>query len=196
MALCAVWLLRCLASALFSFRLRLSSVARLLTSPPIHNPARSYVRQFAKSLILLTLIACGAPGSEQVFTKVGQKPPQPVVVKRPAPPPAALAAKRFQGFYYRLGDTSRFTPCGDKTGLDVFGNPEARFLLRERVRWTSPWQGLRMYAQFMGYVVTDTPKVQGRGADTTARVPRTRFFLTAVESLRVREREDCGGARP
>ena len=53
-----------------------------------------------------------------------------------------------------------------------------------------------MYAVFMGYVVTDTPKVQGRAADSTAGIPRTRFFLTAVESVRVREREDCGGARP
>jgi len=154
------------------------------------------VRLFAKSLILLALTACGAPGSESVFNKVGQKTPEPVAVRRPGPPPAAMAAKRFQGFYFRLGDTSRFTPCGDKTGLDIFGNPEARFLLRERVRWTSPWQGVRMYAQFMGYVVTDTPKVQGRGADTTAAGPRTRFFITAVESLRVPEYEDCRGTRP
>jgi hypothetical protein len=98
--------------------------------------------------------------------------------------------------YFRLGDTSRFTPCGRKEGLDIFGNPEARFLLRERLRWTSPWQGVRMYAVFMGYVVTDTPKVQGRGVDTTVKVPRTRFFITAVESLRTAEREDCRGARP
>jgi hypothetical protein len=157
---------------------------------------RSNVRPFAKSLILLVLTACGAPGSDQVFTKVGQKAPNPVAVRSPAPPPAAVASKRFKGFYFRLGDTSRFTPCGSKAGLDIFGTNEARFLLRERVRWVSPWQGERMYAVFMGYVVTDTPKVQGRGADSTARIPRTRFFMTAVESVRVREREDCGGARP
>jgi len=107
-----------------------------------------------------------------------------------------MVAKRFEGFYYRLGDTSRFTPCGAKEGLDIFGPPEGRFLLRERLRWTSPWQGLKMYGVFVGYVVTDTPKARGRGVDTTAAIPRTRFFLTAVESLRVREREDCGGARP
>lgn len=152
--------------------------------------------KFPKLLILCALTACGAPGSEQVFNKVGQKAPAPVAVQRPGPPPAALNAKRFEGYYFRLGDTSRFTPCGSKQGMDVFGGPEARFLLRERVRWISPWQGSRMYAVFMGFVVTDTPKVQGRGVDTTARVPRTRFFLTAVESLRVREREDCGGQRP
>ena len=116
------------------------------------------------------------------------------MAQRPGPPPAIAAAKRYEGFYFRLGDTSRFTPCGSKTGYDVFGNPEARFLLRERVRWISPWQGQRMYGVFMGYIVTDTPKVQG--ADSTTRVPRTRFFLTALESLRVRVREDCGGARP
>ena len=107
-----------------------------------------------------------------------------------------MAAKQFQGFYFRLGDTSRFTPCGEKAGLDIYGNPEARFLLRERVRWISPWQGQRLYAVFTGYVVTDTPKVHGRGADTTAAVPRTRFFITALDSLRAAEREDCRGARP
>jgi hypothetical protein len=107
-----------------------------------------------------------------------------------------MAAKRFEGFYVRLGDTSRFTPCGNKTGLDIFGNPEARFLLRERVRWISAWQGQRLYAVFMGYVVTDTPKVLGgRGADTTAAVPRTRFFITGLDSLRAAEREDCPGTR-
>ena len=105
-------------------------------------------------------------------------------------------AKRFEGTYYRLGDTSRFTPCGSKVGYDLLGGYEARFVLRDRLRWTAPWQGIPMYAVFMGYVVTDTPRVQGRGADTTARIPRMRFFLAAVESLRVREREDCGGTRP
>ena len=154
------------------------------------------MKVFAKWLILCGLTACGAPGSDQVFNKVGQKAPAPVAAHRPGPPPAFAAAKRFEGFYFRLGDTSRFTPCGSKQGLDVYGNPEARFLLRERLRWTTAWQGMRMYAVFMGYVVTDTPRVQGIGADTSARIPRTRFFLTAVESLRVREREDCGGARP
>ena len=154
------------------------------------------MRVFAKLLTLCCLTACGAPGSEQVFNKVGQKAPAPVAAQRPGPPPASMVAKRFEGFYFRLGDTSRFTPCGSKVGLDIFGNPEARFLLRERVRWTAAWQGIPMYAVFMGYVVTDTPRVQGRGADTTARIPRTRFFLAAVESLRVREREDCGGMRP
>ena len=107
-----------------------------------------------------------------------------------------MLTKRFEGFYFRLGDTSRFTPCGSKAGLDIFGNAEARFLLRDRLRWTAAWQGIPMYAVFMGYVVTDTPSVKGSRANTTARIPRTRFFLAAVESLRVREREDCGGARP
>ena len=157
---------------------------------------QSSVSTLPKLLILCALSACGAPGSEQVFNKVGQKAPQPVAVQRPGPPPAALAAKRFEGFYFRLGDTSRFTPCGQKVGLDIFGNPEARYLLRERVRWMSAWQGIRMYGVLMGYVVTDTPRVQGAAADTAAPSPRTRFFITAVESLRAPEREDCGGVRP
>ena len=164
-----------------------------MLTPNVH---RSNVKAFAKLLILFALTACGAPGSEQVFNKVGQKAPAPVVAQRPGPPPASMIAKRFEGFYFRLGDTSRFTPCGSKVGFDIFGGNEARFLLRERLRWVSPWQGVQMYGVFIGYVVTDTPKARGRGADTTAMIPRTRFFLTAVESLRVREREDCVRARP
>jgi hypothetical protein len=150
------------------------------------------VKAIAKLLILLALPACGAPGSEQVFTKLGEKAPAPVQARGRGPSAPPIPFKRFEGFYNRLGEISQFQPCGAEDALDVNGTAEARAVLRERFRWNSPWQGLKMFAVFTGSIVTDTPRVKGRAAaDTAPPVTRTFFFITAVESLRTVQDADC-----
>jgi hypothetical protein len=54
-----------------------------------------------------------------------------------------------------------------------------------------------MYGVFVGAIVTDTPetKVRGVPGDSVPRAPRTRFYITAVESLRTWQPGDCAGMR-
>ena len=136
------------------------------------------------------LAGCGAPGSDQVFTKGNPKvdtaPPQPAPVAR-------LATRAYGGYYRRLGDESQFQPCGTRIPLDIVGTPQARFALKERVRWTTTWQGAKLYGVFQGAVVTDTPGTNGVAGDTVKPGPRTRFFVVGVDSLRPWRAQDCGG---
>ncbi len=148
----------------------------------------------SKMLLLCTLAACGAPGSDAVFTNAakGSAPDsKQVVAKEPARP--APNFKRYTGLYRRSGDESRFQPCGTRVPLDVFGSFEGRALLAERFRFNSVWQGLPMYGVFTGAVVTDTPRVKG-APDSTAK-PVTRFYIIGVDSLRTWQDGDCGGMR-
>ena len=140
--------------------------------------------------------ACGAPGTDSVFTKGNPKADQKTAVvpaPAPQPPPQRFVTKRFEGLYRRNGDESRFQPCNTKTALDVFGPTEARLTLHERFRYGSVWQGMKLYAVFEGAVVTDT--VGPARADSGTGMPRTRFFLVRVDSLRAWEQGDCGGMR-
>jgi hypothetical protein len=160
------------------------------------------VKAAVNSLILCALCSCGAPGSDKVFikgtAKAGADSTQVAVTPPPPPRPRdRITPKRFAGLYRRQDDSSRFQPCGTKAPLDVIGTGEARYSLQERFRWNSVWVGRPMYGVFAGAIVTDTPVVQVRGVpqDSVPRVPRTRFFITAVESLRTWQQGDCGGMR-
>ena len=158
------------------------------------------VRTAFNSLILCALCGCGAPGSDKVFTRGSPKGRSESASVAVAPQPAPRPRLEFQthsGYYRRQDDESRFQPCGTKTPLDITGTGQARSALQERFRWNSVWVGRPMYGVFVGAIVTDTPEVNVRGvpADSVTRVPRTQFFITAVESLRTWQSGDCGGMR-
>jgi hypothetical protein len=148
-------------------------------------------------LLLAVLGACGAPGTDSVFTKSNPKATPTTAstgqaVAPPRPPAQPIKTRQFVGLYRRLNDQSRFQACRTDRPLDVFGPFEARQRLHERMRYGSNLPGLKMYAVFEGAVVTDT--VQPKPPDTVA-VVRTRFYLARVDSLRTWERSDCGGWR-
>lgn len=149
-------------------------------------------------LLLAALGACGAPGTDAVFTKGNPKADQkgaPTAGRSgPSPQPLAqrIQTKRYTGLYRRSGDESRFQPCGTQRALDIFGPPDARIMLHERFRYGSVYQGQKMYGVFQGAVVTDT--TQPVKPDTVGTV-RTRFYLVRVDSLRTWETSDCGGMR-
>jgi hypothetical protein len=75
---------------------------------------------------------------------------------------------------------------------DVFAEGVGLAALRERYRFSAPWQGARMFSVFTGAIVTDTaPK------DTTDVKPvvRTRFFVAGVDSMRAPRSGDCAGVK-
>ena len=162
-------------------------------------PLTATVRAISKLLLVIALGACGAPGSDSVFTQgnprlqgadsAGKDSAAPD--SEPAPQVAARPEiKRFEGQYHRLGGVSQFRPCGAQVALDVYGSGDARYRLQERVRWLAVEQGRRMFGIFYGAIVTDTPKVDGPAR------PRTRFMLAAPESLRTWLDGDCRGKAP
>jgi hypothetical protein len=145
----------------------------------------------------MILLACGAPGSDDVFAGNAQKKAPTTSPKAAPVQPTAprLVTKRFEGYYRRYGSTSQFVPCGRTIPLEVTGTPIARGILKERIRWNSAWEGARMFVVFQGALVTDTPKVLGTGGDSVRSKPRTRFFLVNVDSLRTWRVRDCGGMK-
>lgn len=164
-------------------------------------------RVLATLLLLVALGACGAPESDEVFTNDN---PDEMFTKGnpklaggardtatpPAPPPTPaprLQTRRYPGLYRRLGEDSRFQPCGTERSLTIFGPLEARVALHERFRYSSVWVGKNMFGVFQGAIVTDTvkPPPPGTGVGTI----RTRFLITAVDSLRTWQSRDCGGMR-
>ena len=152
------------------------------------------MKVLVKLLIINVLCGCGAPGSDAVFTKGNPKldtARAKAAQEAARPQPARATPKRYEGLYKRSGEDSRFQPCGTTIPLTITGSGEARYLLHERFRWSSFWQGQDLYAVLWGSVVTDTPQVNK--ADSASGLPRTRFFLTAVDSLRNWNRSDCGG---
>lgn len=106
-----------------------------------------------------------------------------------------MQIKRYSGYYRRLGGVSQFRPCGTGALLDIIGTPEGRFRLEESFRWNAVWQGRKMFGIFQGAIVTDTPRTTGATADTAPPLPRTRFFITGLDSLRTWQASDCGGMR-
>ncbi len=75
----------------------------------------------------------------------------------------------------------------------MIGTAEGRALLRERFFWNATWQGRPMYGQFQGAVVVDTLNDRAAG-DSVPPDTATRFFITAVDSLRTWA-EDCPGMK-
>ena len=150
------------------------------------------MRLIYKLLLLSALAACGAPGSDKVFTKgaANAKSSDSVTV-RPAAPAPRLETKSYSGYFRRVGSDFQFQPCNTKEPLAIYASPQGRSALRERARWNAVWEGTKRFGVFQGAIVTDTPKVvQG---DSTKPGPRTRFYLTAVDSLRTWRSTDCGG---
>ena len=151
-----------------------------------------------KLLLWAALGACGAPGTDTVFTKGNPKvdqttgSPGQAAVPVPRPPVQPIRTKRYAGLYRRLGEESRFQACRTEQALDIFGPFDARQRLQERFRYGSALHGQKMYAVFEGAVVTDTVKPEP--PDTVVTV-RTRFYLARVDSVRTWERTDCDGWR-
>jgi hypothetical protein len=155
------------------------------------------VRITANLLLVLTLSACGAPGSDAVFGGNTQKKAtidsaKPGPVRTPAP---QLVTKRYEGYYRRYGNESVFMRCGTSVPIPVTGTPIALGILKERVRWHAPWEGARLYGVFQGALVTDTPMVVDAGGDSVRSKPRTRFFLVGVDSFRTWRVRDCNGMK-
>ena len=156
------------------------------------------LNRISKLLLLASLAACGAPGSDTVFLqgnpKAGVRDSARAVVAMPPQP--RIQPKLYRGHYRRLNDESRFRPCGTRIPLDVTGTPEARFRLHERFRFNAVWQGRAMFGVFYGAIVTDTLTPKGPAAsDSGAVTTVTRFFITGVDSLRTWHADDCGGMR-
>jgi hypothetical protein len=147
-------------------------------------------------LLLVGLVtACGAPGSEDVFTRKNPtKAPAdtPKVVAKPAP---RLVTKVYTGYFRKSGDQWQFQPCGTSTLMDITAEPLARLILRDHFRWNAIWEGAKLYAVFQGATVTDTVKADSASADSSKAGPRTRFHLVEVKSMRTWERGDCNGMR-
>jgi hypothetical protein len=151
------------------------------------------MRVLSNVLVLAGLaasVACGAPESGGMLAKA---PDSAVAVIAAPPPPPRLVTKSYRGFYRRQDQDSRFQPCGTARPLDIYGPPEARQMLAERLRFGSMWAGLRMFGVFQGAIVTDT--VKPTPPDSGAGTARTRFLIVRVDSLRVWRSTDCGGMR-
>lgn len=141
------------------------------------------------------LAACGAPGSEDVFTrKPTAKAPAdaPKVVAKPAP---RLETRVDSGYFRKAGEQWQFQPCGTSKLMDITAEPLARLILRDHFRWNAIWEGAKLYAVFRGATVTDTVKADSASADSSKAGPRTRFHLVEVKSMRTWERGDCHGMR-
>ena len=153
------------------------------------------MRLIYKLLLLNALVGCGAPGSDDVFTKgTGKAKAFDSAALRPVRPPVPQVVTRtYGGFFRRVGANFEFQPCDTKVPLVIFTSPLGRTILRERTRFNDVWEGAKRFGVFQGAIVTDTPKViEG---DSTRPGPRTRFYLTGVDSLRTWQSTDCGGMR-
>jgi len=146
--------------------------------------------------ILAMLAACGPPSSDAGFGKAKTKSADSAgALKKVATPVAQARPSIHRGLYRRLGEDSRYRPCATPAGLEVTGTALGRAQLAEQFRWNSVWQGRNMFGVFEGMIVTDTVIPKGAAADSATRTIRTRFFITAVESLRTWEPGDCNGMR-
>jgi hypothetical protein len=154
-----------------------------------------------KLLLLASLTACGAPGSDLVFTRGNPKTPTPdsaskAAANPDAPPRARIAFLPTKGLYRRIGDDSRFQPCGTRELLQVGGSGEGRFLLAQHFRFNAVWMGRPLYGILRGAVITETlpPRPAAKGADTLPTI-RTRFYVVGVDSLRTWLPGDCNGMK-
>ena len=155
-------------------------------------------RAFSNVLLLTALCACGAPGSDSVFTQGNPKLANPDSIGRSAGPAAVQAPpKTYKGLYRRTGEESRFQPCGTTVPLPVDGTSAARYVLHERFRWNAVWQGQNMYGVFTAWILHDTVRAGRGGAGDSASVgtPRTRIYLVDVDTLRPWNDGDCAGMK-
>ena len=155
------------------------------------------MRLVYKLLLLNVLAACGAPGSDEVFTKgTGKAKASDSAAVRPVRPPAPrFVIKTYGGYFRRVGSDFQFQPCDTKVPLAIFTSPQGRLALRERTRFNDVWEGAKRFGVFQGAIVVDTPDTKGVQGDSAKPGPRTRFYLTAVDSLRTWRSTDCGGMR-
>ena len=152
------------------------------------------MRHLPKLLLLGTLAACGAPGSDSVFTRGNPNFPSvdtPKAKVTPAPAQAPrIVTKAYAGYYRKAGDESQFQPCGTSQPLEITAHPMVRMLLRDRVRWNSIWDGTKLFAVFRGAIVDVPP-----GNDSSKTGPTKRFYLEEIDSMRNWQRGDCNGMR-
>ena len=148
------------------------------------------MRLLRKLLLISALAACGAPGSDDVFTGKKAEAPSPEAKKVAASPAPRTQTKVYKGYFRKAGEDWQFQPCGTSQLLDITALPLARLILRDHFRWNAIWEGAKLYAVFQGAIITDTVKV-----DSAKTGPRTRFQLAEVDSMRTWERGDCNGMR-
>lgn len=155
------------------------------------------VRATSTLLLLMALGACGAPGSDSVFTRGNPKLVNTDSIGRPAGTAAVQERpKTYKGLYRRIGEESRFQPCGTAVPFPVEGTSSARYALQERFRWNSVWQGQNMYGVFTAWILHDTVRAgRGAGDSISPGIPRTRFYIVDVDSLRPWNAGDCGGMK-
>ena len=140
----------------------------------------------------MSLAACGAAGSDSVFTR--SKPKKAEVDSTPTPafriePPPSVT-RPYAGYYRKAGEEQQFQPCGTTQLLDITASFEAKLLLRERFRWNAIYEGAKLFAVFEGAIVIDTIE-----SDSSKPTPRKRFYLTDIDSMRSWRRSDCNGMR-
>lgn len=162
------------------------------------NPSRiAPVQILAKSLLILGLAACGAPGSDSVFTRNNPRTASVDSASstvRPRQVPR-IATRVYAGYYRKSGDDSQFQPCGTRTLLEITGPPMAQLMLKERFRWNAIWEGAKLFAVFEGAIVTDSAQADSSKADSSKAGPAKRFWLVAVDSMRTWRNEDCNGMK-
>lgn len=100
-----------------------------------------------------------------------------------------------RGYLRPSGDEPQFRPCGTRALLDVTGPTPTRIKLKERFRWNTPSFNVGMFAQLQGAIVNDTARLADSVTGVLTAVPRTRFFVADVESLRPWRQADCNGMR-
>ena len=152
------------------------------------------MRPFFKLLFVTALAACGAPGSDSVFTRnnprfgsVDSAAPKAVASRQGSP---TVATKVYAGYYLKKGDRSQFQPCGTEKLLEITALWETKRMLMERFRWNAIWEGAKLYAVFQGAIVDDTTR-----ADSSRTGPAKRFYLVGIDSVRTWQRSDCNGMR-
>ena len=158
------------------------------------------MRPLAKLFLLnalAALSACGAPGSDDVFTR--RKPKAAALdsdtVKIVPQFFPTIATRAYAGYYRRVGDDQQFQPCGTTRPLEITAPPVARLILKDAFRWNAVWQGAPLYAVFEGAIVTDTVRADSTTTDSSKVGPRTRFYMVDVKSMRNWRDGDCGGMR-
>ena len=156
------------------------------------------VRALHALFLLIVLGACGAPGSDAVFTKGNPKIARTDSIARTARPAKAQEPpKAYKGLYRRVGGESRFQPCGTAQPIPVDGSRNAQYVLRERFRWNTVLEGQKMFGVFTGWIIHDTVRAEGDGVgDSTSKgIPRTRIYMLEVDSLRPWNDSDCPGMK-
>jgi hypothetical protein len=151
------------------------------------------VRSLSTLLLITALAACGAPGSDSVFTRNNPRfgrvdSASPKVVAQQQVP--TIVTRVYAGYYHKSGDVSQFQPCGTTRLLEITASWETKRMLMERFRWNAIWEGAKLYAVFQGAIVDDSTR-----ADSSKAGPAKQFYLVGIDSVRTWQRSDCNGMR-